>query len=531
MVHFTTLVFSVWVALASGQESIAGYSPITIVTDYNALDRDQHFMEDELEKKTTTGFANARAIYEDGGNSMSIAVITLAANLTGSYSAGTEIKGRSIFGGFARGKLYADAAEGQNIVIMQYDTSKYQGTWVMCRVGGLVNEHQETSGCLKDTGTVTIGVSDEFSYSYDVFTNNDSGRTFKSISTDVQSKMIDCAGCPFADAAMFADYYGTSDYGDQWVTAAFNKGATAFTHGNADFSLWKDSDDALGEVIKKGTVCMNVFMTVIRKFEESIVHCATECTSATCANDAVAAWDAGVALYTGSIEEADGNAGGFFLHQMADTRCGNFKTCGENGGYMGGVKSYINSKLLRLFIAGQEQVTAGSCVAAKETVASIAKHMYIPVIQGALRYAWVVDEISQGPKVKAEGAVFAAAVLPRVHAISPPAAKIIYENMGVGAKSTSFTAVKTAFESIYPGLGITCAKVGGLVNSDGEYKAAVTYPCVDGQSTPIVDNDDDDGKPKPNGNGDENKAGDYTLSTKSYMFTAFATTAVILLSM
>jgi len=147
MVHFTTMVFSVWVALASAQEDIAGYSPITIVTDYNALDRDQHFMEDELEKKTTTGFANARAIYEDGGNSMSIAVITLGANLTGGYSAGTEIKGRSIFGGLARGKLYADAAVGQNIVIMQYDTSKYQGTWVMCRVGGLLNEHQETSGC------------------------------------------------------------------------------------------------------------------------------------------------------------------------------------------------------------------------------------------------------------------------------------------------------------------------------------------------------------------------------------------------
>jgi len=526
MVHFTTFVFSAWVALASAQESdIAGYSPITIVTDYNAFDRDQLFMEDQLELKTPTSFANARAIYEDGGNSQSIAVITLAADLGTTLPAGTEIAGRSNFGGMARGILHADAAAGQKTVIMRYGTSQYQATWVMCRVGGLV-EGIETSGCLKNEGTVTINGGD-FAYSYDGLINNDNGRTFKSISTDVQSKMLDCPGCPFADAKMFNDYYGTPDYADQWVTAAFNKGATTFTNGNGDFSLWKDSDDALGEIIKKGTLCMSVFMTIIRKFEESVVHCTTECTSDSCKNDAVAAWDAGVALYTGSIEETDGNAGGFFLHQMADTRCGNFKTCGENGGLMGGVKSYINSKLLRLFVAGQEQVVADSCVSAKATVESIAKHMYIPIIQGALRYAWVVDEISQGPKVKAEGAAFVAAVLPRVHAISPPAAKVIYDNMRVGAESTSFSAVKNAFESIYPGLGITCAKVGGLVNSDGEYKDTVTKPCVDGQTVLIVDNDDDDGKPKPVG-GDNSGAGDYTWSAKTFMFTAFAATVVFL---
>ena len=34
----------------------------------------------------------------------------------------------------------------------------------------------------------------------------------------------------------FYKYYGVFDYSNQWILAAFNRGATNYAHGNADFS-------------------------------------------------------------------------------------------------------------------------------------------------------------------------------------------------------------------------------------------------------------------------------------------------------
>merc|ERR1712151_1258107 len=68
-------------------------------------------------------------------------------------------------------------------------------------------------------------------------------------------------------------------------------------------------------------------------------------------------------------------------------------------------------------------------------------------------------------KPKAEGAVFAAAVLPMVDFCNADDAKIIYKNMQVGATLLPrFKDVKRAFERNYNCLGITCADVGGLVD-------------------------------------------------------------------
>ena len=83
-----------------------------------------------------------------------------------------------------------------------------------------------------------------------------------------------------------------------------------------------------------------------------------------------------------------------------------------------------------------------------------------------------------GEKEKAEAAAFAAAVLPRVHNASADAATTIYDNVKVGASKTNSTAVKSAFESVYDAIGITCADVGGLLNpTDGAYYPGME-PCV-----------------------------------------------------
>lgn len=94
--------------------------------------------------------------------------------------------------------------------------------------------------------------------------------------------------------------------------------------------------------------------------------------------------------------------------------------------------------------------------------------MTIPLIQGTLRYAYVQDiQNDKREKAHAEGATFAAAVLPLIHACSADDAQVIFANMKVDSNTigtVSFKVVKSAFERNYQCLGITCADVGGLLD-------------------------------------------------------------------
>merc|ERR1712157_633791 len=87
--------------------------------------------------------------------------------------------------------------------------------------------------------------------------------------------------------------------------------------------------------------------------------------------------------------------------------------------------------------------------------------MSIPLIQGTLRCAHKVDKLNGDDKAKGEGAVFAAAIVPRVAYCSSTDAATIMTNMKIGASSTSFAAVMTAFKNNYACMNITCAEVGG----------------------------------------------------------------------
>jgi hypothetical protein len=204
-----------------------------------------------------------------------------------------------------------------------------------------------------------------------------------------------------------------------------------------------------------------------------------------CNDDVVHAWDEGVCFYTGSIEGQDGlTSDGKLLHQLADKRCQNFKTCGPDSGETEGTAN-INYQIFELFAVGKYQLQIGDCSNARKTLRSVIELMYIPMIQGTLRYAVVVGAQQGSEKAKAEGAVFAAAVLPRVHAANPEAAKIIYDNMRVGATSTDQIAVKEAFESVYAEMGIKCSDVGGVWNLvlDNYYDGMA--PCIDAATTGI----------------------------------------------
>jgi len=228
---------------------------------------------------------------------------------------------------------------------------------------------------------------------------------------------------------------------------------------------------------------MNVWMYVIREMEDAVADCTSGCID--CNDDPVHAWDEAVAFYTGSIVGTSANPKtGKMLYLLADKRCENFKTC--DGGTSSGL-SQVNKEIFILFRQGQAKLLAGQCNLVKPIMDQIVQYMTIPLIQGALRYAYkVANSIFStsfaplGDKEKAEGAVFAAAVLPLVHSCDAAAATTISDNMKINADEPmrdGFPSVKAAFERTYGCLGISCEDVGGLLLTDTTYYDAAE-PCA-----------------------------------------------------
>jgi len=168
--------------------------------------------------------------------------------------------------------------------------------------------------------------------------------------------------------------------------------------------------------------------------------------------------------------------GGKLVFALAEKRCMNFGTCGPNGNEYTGM-SLVNIELIKLFNKGRDTINAGDCTGAEEIKDTIVDIMYVPLIQGTLRYAY--KKANGGDeKAQAEGATFAAAVLPRIHAADSAAAKTIAKNMKISATTADAAAVKSAFESVYSALNINCAMVGGMTDSEtGEYYPGME-PCT-----------------------------------------------------
>merc|ERR1712151_787345 len=213
-------------------------------------------------------------------------------------------------------------------------------------------------------------------------------------------------------------------------------------------------------VIKKGTAYMNVWMYVIREFEDALDDCQNGCIN--CNDDPVHAWDEGVAFW-------HGNEGESLIFKLADKRCKNFNTCGPDGGAVEG-KSKVNTDLFKLFNEGQQHLLNGRCNDARTVKEKIVPLMTIPLIQGTLRYAFIRENELNDEKAEAEGAVFAASVLPMVDSCSPEDAKTIYDNMHVDSAVPVYEDVKKAFEKNYGCLKIEESDVGRLWNkATGDY--------------------------------------------------------------
>lgn len=285
--------------------------------------------------------------------------------------------------------------------------------------------------------------------------------------------MLQCETCPYRTFDKFYRYYGAADYGDKFVIAAFNGTVTPFQNGNNDFSGLANASRA--EAIQKGAAFMNVWMYVIRMMEVALDNC-QEGVAVENAGD-VHDWDEAVAFFTGSLEGASGQGNGKLIYSLIDRRCVDFRTCGVEGNENTG-QSLLNHELRRLFKGGQEHLTKGKCAEARQDKEQIENLMAVPLVQSALRMAYMLGTSSKvDEKYMVEGATFAAAVLPIIHECNPRSAEAIYNNLRIGAVSTEHSLVKNAFEENYACMGITCEDVGGYYDQSAADYYAGAGPC------------------------------------------------------
>jgi len=476
---------------------IAGYAPGSTVTDHNAIDRDQQAMEEFL-TTNPPDYTGALAVFTSGGSSQSGATFTLSAALGAAVASGTTITGTAVDGTTltcnSRGAKTATDTE----IFCRYTVSDSQATYNTCRQGSLGTTTMAlTTGCFT-TGTITIATSPQITATVTAVSNA-ATRTLRGFSANAGARMLSCSiGCPYKDFLHFYNYYGDSDYGLKWVEAAINGVATGFTsgRGNADFT-------GLAAVMReeaavKGSAYIVANMYAIREFEDAIDDCITSCVGVACnaiSGSSVHAWDEGVAFYTGSLEGQGGSTSGVMGYRLAEKRCANFKTCGGSsptdalvattaataGTATSGV-SNVNIRLFDLFAEGEHLLIMGRCSEVRPFVEKIADIMSVPLIQGTLRYAWRMEyEAAAGDKERAEGATFAAAVLPRVYQCSVADAEIINTHMNMNAvkAATDFSVVKAAFERNYACMNVTCADVGGYYSSNIADYYSEAAPCVD----------------------------------------------------
>ena len=314
------------------------------------------------------------------------------------------------------------------------------------------------------SGTLNVdGIPTPVAYTNGV---NKNGRTLQGFSTTANIRMKpgddeDLDYFPFFEP--YIAYYGTHDFADQIATAGFE--GTNANLAKGDIKLAGYGFEARAEIAKKATAYLNAGIYSIREVYDAIHDCQEECLASTsCNDDAVHALDEAVAFYVGSEFVTDSEGLGNMFFGLAEKRAQNFATAED--GTAG--ESMVNKALFLEYNDMKAKLNTGKCAETEAIAEEIVRLMQIPLIQGTLRYAYMLaTETAPSEEKMAEGAIFAAGILPNVNECNEDAATTIYENMRLKQSKTAdtdFAQVKNAFESVYGCLRVSCADIGGLVD-------------------------------------------------------------------
>jgi hypothetical protein len=399
----------------------------------------------------TFDYTAASNIYNKGANSGAYAQFTVNGALATELAKGTKV---TQAGSNGAGTVKSTATAGSTSFKVSYTST--------CKAGG--TSSPDMPGCFNGVGALNIGDGAD---TVNIVTVENKYRSLAGFSTGAESKMGDGTQLAYDRAKAFWDPVADIDgkkYGHDFVTHALA--------GTGPFAGTGNAGRVQG--VKKGSAYMNVWLYTIREFEDAIDDCENGCT--TCNMDGVHAWDEGVAFYTGSLEGdiSGGTSSGKLLYRLAQKRCSNFGTCDASG------LSAVNKRLFEIFPVAREKLAAGDCPPVKPIRDEAIKLMSIPLIQGALRYAYIVANEQGDEKARGEGAAFSGAILGMVHHCDSSQASLIHKNMAMDSAAPmtdGYKSVKAAFEKVYDCMGISCTDIGGLLAADGTYKADAA-PCT-----------------------------------------------------
>lgn len=467
--------------------------PNSFLVIQSCIDLDLSYIQKRVERATVSKMKDAETFYRQGGFSGAYAKV----EITGPDGAATFIpKGTPVIASknaeeeigkefgitvpdTLHGKTMEDVQTGDTEIRIAYDLPhNLQNQYLKCDAGAFKLESQlgdVTLGCFDAEGQMEFENIGVYNYSYNVLEDNKNDHTLQKFSAEAESEMLMCGErCPHRTFEKYFNYYEIPDYGDRFITSAFQQTHAKFVRGNADFSSYKVMN-ALKEAVVNGILYLNVWMHVVNQMEKAIDFCFLGDKP-----NSVHHWDQSVAVFTGSMVKE--NETGFLLFDAASTICKDFMTCNSDN-----ISEFtVLGKLFSKFDQGQSEILKdrGSCDSAQLIKESIEDLMAVPLIQELLHSAYVRSREQDSSTEQARGATLAAAVLPLVHHCNPSDAEKIYSEMKIGSAKPDFVAVKQALERNYRCMKISCSDVGGYYNFDAEEYYENAAPCTFAAANP-----------------------------------------------
>ena len=112
-----------------------------------AISHDQTVLESLLVVGTEQSFDQAQRVYSDGGNSKTIATLTLAGGLPVNVAKGTKLTAKGFDARDVVGTCENSAVIGSTMIQFKYPTTDNMQNHLDCRVGGLPAPEQFIAGC------------------------------------------------------------------------------------------------------------------------------------------------------------------------------------------------------------------------------------------------------------------------------------------------------------------------------------------------------------------------------------------------
>jgi hypothetical protein len=199
---------------------------------------------------------------------------------------------------------------------------------------------------------------------------------------------------------------------------------------------------------------------VFRELEHANYLCVTgNCTEISCYNKpAVHEVDEAVAFWVGSLEGKNGGTG-VLSYDMTNNRGAEFGTA-SNG------IANANAGMFQSFEVASQSIKSNDCDGGKNATLSLWKANTIPLVQNLLKYTRITADGGGNAVQIAERVAAAMNVLPLISSCSPSDADVIYENVKVGASTTSYDAVAAAVANNYQCLGISAENIGTTPTTD-----------------------------------------------------------------